>query len=308
MKVTRSIIGTFLLAASALGQLQVQERTMEDFQLGVNVTSCLIVNCQVFSGFLTTDLPKSGDALYVRVQEWLFGDSVEAELLPVAWEERLSNGGLTGALSDSWKVAVAKKGSFVTVVSGHENGIGVRKGEAVLVTDDQREAGIIRMLAAEARKAKRSPASVGQLAASLSEHSNAALAGFIYTYAVLSIPVTDREQRAELLLGLVANPKVPKENWVDITSYMLMHYYAVSGPARVRIVHRLAQLGGSADEAAAEAAFMGLAKIAAIDDLAVRTLVSPREVTKLDAAYRALRKKGAISRLPSLEAEFENAK
>ncbi len=291
------IAAVLLLGSYTRANPQISQEARDDFRLGATVASCLVVKCQVFRGYLTTDLPNGGNPVLVRVQEWLYGESGELEIVPLS----LANRTLAKSSSTAWRGVPMTKNTSVTVVLSQEQGFGVLPGETVLITDGERESDLVRMLAAEARKLQISPLSSSQTSASLPMRPSSALAAYLLTYALLSKSLPDRESRTEILLHLLANTSVPPERWADIAAWLTTDYYALPKPTRERVVRRLSELCLHADVSAAGAAFRGLAKIAAMDDAAMRTMISPTVLAKLAAGYGVLLKKGAIPRLTSLE-------
>ncbi len=298
MKTIALFVGIVLLADALPAQPHLTDRVDQEFRLGEKVASCLVVQCQIFRGYLTTDLPKPGTPIFVRVQEWLFGDPAQDEIVPLSWEDNLNSGDRAGTSSPAWKSVRIEQNATVTVVVSHEQGLFVRPREVVFVTTGEHETDVVRMLATYARKMQQSPPSISQM---VSEPTEPAMAAYLFTHVMLSRSFTGRDLRAEVLSQLLAHPSVPPDRWDVVARWLVMGYYALSATTRERITRRLAEVGQYPNDAAAGAAFHGLAKIAAVDAVAMRTTISPMALTKLKSRYAALLKKGIISRLPPLD-------
>lgn len=287
-----------MLAVAANSQ---PPRTVEqDYRLGGAIGSCLVVKCQVFSGYILSDSPKSGEAVLVQAQEVLQGGPLASETVSLSWELRHTNGEPFGAPLDAWRNVRMSRGTPVMVLIALERGFGVTPGEPVLVTDTQREMEVIRGLVEKARAFESSPSAITAAVASLNHTPDPALAAYLYTFVLTSKAFTDQELHTQVLSQLVGCSSVPSDRWAELARWSILGYYALSPSAREAVVRRFTHLAQQTNVQAAAASFAGLAKIATIDDT-MRTFLSPAALTGLANAYGDLQKTKKLSRLPALE-------
>jgi hypothetical protein len=280
----------------------VESQAAGDYSLGVGVGYCVVAKCQVLRGFLLTDSPKSGEPVTIRVDRVFFGPPMKLGNMTIPYEDLdHARGQDSGALlAQAWMKVRMLRNTPVTVALGLARGFGVRPGEPVVVTSDEREAEIIRSLAEEASRLEGSADLISADVASLSSGPNPALAGYLFVNLVFSNPSMQRDLRSSLLSQMLGDPSVPGERLQEIVGWLQSGYPSLSPTGRSALVRRLVELGQQSNVDAAAAGYYGLEQIAKWDD-SVTTLVSPAALDGLRDAYRAMVSKGRIPRNPQLE-------
>jgi hypothetical protein len=257
------VLSTQQIAEAARPHTQAQD----DYELGGLVGQCLVVKCQVFSGVISTEAAKSGKPIFVQVEETLFGTANKAETIAVPYEDE--NGdrrdGL-GSPAAAWaKVSSVAKTTPVTVVFGLERRFGVYRGEPTLVVSNEREAEIVRALAAEARELENSPNLISEAIASLAHRPNPSLAGYLFVYLTLGKVVLPNDLTSALLSQLLGSPSVPTEQAEFIAAWLVFRYDHLSQMGKGALIRCLVDLGQRPDLTLAKAGYYGLARIASFD-------------------------------------------
>jgi hypothetical protein len=276
-------------------------RDLADFDLGTMAGSCLVVRCEIFRGIMLTELPRSGEAVAVKVTEHLFGEprANETELVP--YDDREVKSGIGGTARAWGRVHVSPRDP-VTVLMAQESGPGVYAGQPALVTFDERETNLIRLVSDEALRLRRAPEIISGEVGALSPNSNPALAGYLMCYVMFSSNMPRRGLAAELLLQMIGSPGIPSERWVGIPQ-LLIAYSAGSPPEqRAAVIQRFAELAAQENENAARAGFAGLRMIAGQADNPLRSLIAPSMLGVLGARYRSLVGKRIVDRSEPLDA------
>jgi hypothetical protein len=276
-----------------------QSHESEDYFLGSVVGQCLAVKCQVFSGVILTDSPKSGEPIMASVDESLIGVTGETKTISIPFE--IAHGGDNCSLIDAvWARAKISKSSAVTVVLALEKVSGYPALQA-LATSDERDAGIIRTLVQEEQRLRSSPDQVYSLVASLSGTPNPALAGFLCPHVTRAQKLSV-EQKSSLFLELF--PSLKGFDLSFFGSLVVAGYYPHLSPSsQVAMVQRLAELAQRPDPELSMAALDGLIRIGKSDHSALTT-IPPASLSGVESLYRALVQKKSIPQEPSFEAEL----
>jgi hypothetical protein len=219
--------------------------SIEGYSLGRRVGECLVVKCQIFTGWLATETPKSGEPVMVRLDKQLYGDQIHAELVPVPYANPKAVLREARSPNQAWENVVFGSNAPVAVVMAGERIRIIPQGDPVVVTSSQREVEIIRSLVAEAIRLQASPESISDSVASLSRASNPALAGFLHVHLLRVETVNTPEFGATLLGRMIGNPGVPSGTWEEIANYMVLDYTLLSPSGRAAMVQRFAAPGAA---------------------------------------------------------------
>lgn len=284
-----------LLSTAALARTQADD----DYYLGARVAACIAARCQVFRGYLAIDSPNQGEPVPVRVEESLFGPPVESDTVVVPWERDFIPPDQPGRNHFSvWLGIKRSKGTPVTVVLALGDGYFVRKGDPVVITSSDREAGIIRSLTEQTALLEKSPLRIYDAVASLSQTVNPALGGYLVGILNLSNTLLKhytRDQLADLSLQMLANPGLPPHTAQEFALSLVIHYKGLTSDRRMEIVQRLTELAQQQEQYTAIAGFDGLTRIMSFDD-SVKAGMPETTLDALATAYRALVRKGSMRR------------
>jgi hypothetical protein len=301
MTLVGALVGAVLGAQAVARASDERSQADKDFALGEVVGHCLVVQCRVFRGTVLTQSAKSGEPVTIRADEWLFGPQVESETVTVPFDAEFRKGDSLGGVARAWMNTRVSEYAQVTVVLGMESGLGVKPGEPVLVTSNERDAGIIRSVTQEALLLKRSPDLVYDAVASLSHTPNPGLSGYLLSYLALSNGLTQRGQPWELLFQMFGNPGVPAERWGDFPFWLVLYSGSVGPERSLAMIQRFVELGQQEDVHAAFAGLKGLALVASRGGFIEGQLPAAAS-GKLRSRYRALVEKKLMSRQEPLEA------
>jgi hypothetical protein len=295
---------TFILIGFSLGEAVAmaapRSQELEEYTLGREVGRCLAVRCQIFSGFVLTEIPKPEEPIAVRVEETLFGRDSGPKVMRLPWQDDPRHGDKGAYLSSAWAKADIRRNASVTVVLALEQGFGVFPGEPVLVTSSERDSRIIRSLADDARRLRESPERISDMVASLSGNANPALAGYLFFHLAYGKANYSRDLTATLLSNLLASLVGPMDLDLASAGFLPSTYPALEPSTQVGVITRLVELAQRPEPDGARAAFEGLAKIASLDD-GVVGMLPPASLPRLGDAYRQLVKTGSIAAEPLLE-------
>jgi hypothetical protein len=215
------------------------------------------------------------------------------------------------AVATAWQRVKISPNEPVTVVLAMEAGLGVQVGEPILVTSDEREAGIIRALTDEARDLDSMPDRVTTAVSSLAGSPNPSLAGYLFQFLQFRTTLKEPDLASELGMDLLVSPSVPPGAMNSVALFVSSQYGRLSTASRSSVVDRFnaliqqftRQQGQEAEAPAALAALLGLAHIAR-DYQSVQKVTAPEVLKKLAAAYIAQSRAGIIPRANNLEVEL----
>jgi hypothetical protein len=251
---------------------------------------------------LTVESPEPKKPITVRVEEVLYGMSAKAVTVAVPYDDP-DHGDLRDGLGSpaaTWRGIKVSANLPVMVVLGLERGFGVYPGEAVVITSDEREMGIIRSLVGSALRFRESQEAVATAVTSLSLFRDAPMAGYLSMYLTMGKAQSPIDVTAALLGELLANPSVPAARADWIADFLVLDYRALSEGGKAGLVRRFADLGQGSDMALARAAFTGLARIAGFDR-SVAAMIPEPVLNGLKSAYRESVAKGRVPRDEALE-------
>jgi hypothetical protein len=283
-----------MLAADIPGQ------SVKDFDLGGVVGACLVVKCEAFQGMMVTDQPSAGEPVKIAIHEWLLGGPVPSETILVPYDDKPHRRGL-GGTAVAWQNARISTNVPVTVLMALETNAEVVAGEPVLVTFDERDAGIIRSVIDEAKLLKRNPSLISAEVASLSAKSSPAIAGYLLHYVLFTKDINEIGRPAQLLIDLLGNPGVPAERWVDIPYFLLSYSGSLPLEGRLRMVRRFVDLAERDDDNASRAGFLGLGGIANDPQNELRGMIPSAALAALSARYHSLLQQRKIGKMDSLD-------
>lgn len=273
---------------------------LRDYSMGYIVGECLAVKCQVFRGYPLADSPKSGDAVSIRVVDWLFGPRSASGTVAVLFEDQSRNGALNDP-ARAWANVAISTHRPVTVVFGLDHGLGGNPNEPVLVTSGDREAEIVGFLAAEATRLLNTPDLIPDAVASLSRSPNPALAGFLVPYLRSLKSIKQPGLPSQMLLQMAGNPGVPAEGWEDICFWARMTSGGLGPEGPEILVRRFIELAQQQDS---RAALTGLNELAAFAQNGhfLDHPMPPAAMGKLADTYRRLVAARKMNRNEPLEA------
>ena len=305
MKLLIAAIGIGVTLQAPVAAAPAADQIAKDYGLGVSLGYCITAGCQVFRGYILTDSPTAGDPIIIHPEEGRFGMPVASEAVAVPYEDfghsRGGDGG--GSLPLAWANVKIAKNVGVTVVLGLKQAFGVRAGDPVIVTSDDRESGIIRSLAQEATRFATSPESLVDATGSLSSTPNAPLAGLLFAFFTVGKMPLRGDVTFSLLSQLLGNPSVPSGAADLIAAFMASHYPALPPDLKVLMVRRFAELGQQPDKELAVAALRALADVLSFDASA-RSSVPPMALAELERSYRTMVSEKRMPRNALLEGVF----
>lgn len=271
-----------------------------DYDLGVEVGECIAAKCQIFRAFLPAVLPKSGESIRLLVSETLLGPATKGALIDVPYEAypEVFSGDQNVAVANAWSDVKMVGGLPVTVILALGNGLGARAGEPVWVVAGDRDAEVVRSLAAEAAAINATPTLLDQAVASLASAPNSALAGYLFMHASMTVAAHAPEQGVGALVRMLPTPSVPPGESEPIVRFIVLDYFRLSGQSQADVVRGLTECTRLSDVSKQLAAFGGLARIASFD----KSVSLPALPAGLRDAYRSLVKSGGTPRNGELEA------
>ena len=299
----------FLICLPALSapRTAASDQALSDFGLGSGIGLCLSTKCDVFSGPILTDSPKSGEPIFVSVEDALVGIWDNTKIVAVPFETPRNGDG--NEIGSAWRGAETSKNSPVTVVIARESVWPFRPGLPVIVTSSQHDVEIIRSLTAKAQELRSSPERIWSIVASLHGNSNPSLTGFALGFirgAVANRGPYSRAQVASLHLDLLRSvrtldPRIISSVFGALFPIRLTTFYPDSTAAtQIEMVQTLVEYAQSKDPYVARDALSELSVIADTDK-SFQTVIPPSSISGLQKAYRESVDKGRTQPSAALE-------
>jgi hypothetical protein len=278
---------------------QAQERA--DYSLGSVVGECLLHKCQIFTGWLETDSPKSGDPVTIRVQQPLFGPLIQANTIEVPYSSEIVVKAPYTGPAWAWRGVPLVKSRLLAFVLTLEQRGGHDAGEPLFISSESKATDTIAALIKEDQWLRSSPDSIADDVASLSSKKDPAAAGLLFTRLADRDLLFRPDFGAPLMLQLLGNQSVPSDVWRMIKGEVVVSYYGLSDDRKAAIVSGFRRLIQSPDPHAALAAFEGLWDISQFDSSA---RVSEGDLIRLRGTYLDLLKDKSEYRQQQVEAKL----
>lgn len=274
----------------------------QDFDLGLQLQSCLASKCQIFKGHIVTDGPKHGQPISIHVEDILFGPQASSATIAVPYESEVLPDAF--GISALWRDVKTEKGTPVTVALVLEPSVFTVQtaGQATVVTSTEQTAQKIEMFLRENRVTLQGSALAGPVA-SLSKTVDPILAGYLVgriNFLMTWKWPSSQESKTELFAQIIGSPSVPP-SYARLLCEDLAKTYSAQPPSmQTRILSRFVELTHSQEPLVVSGGVAGISRVLELDSAALH-LLSPALVAGFRRTYQEQVAKGALPRDEAIE-------